>query len=363
MFNLLSNFAIDTFEPIAKWLAIGVVSLALVVGLLTFFVKKKLFLKIIKPMIFSLFVFLLVIGLTLLGMDIAKEYSESELGSKPMDTAKYLLIPFASFLFLILISTMIITIVYKKSSQEKINANVKMAFTICGIICLIALLVIGVLLGIYFNKIKDWYEGHNSAMLYVSSAIVVIAIVTLAIVFGKNKKPFNTRCIALAGITVAMSFGLSYIKLWRMPQAGSVTLLSLLPIMIFSNIYGTKKGVFVCFIYGVLQAIQDPWIIHPAQFLLDYAVAYSAIGLSGMFAEFKSFKKFPQVSFMLGGIVAGTLRFISHVLSGVFAFPSTDNPLIYSLGYNSTVLVEVALAIVAGVIVFSSKAFLKELEK
>jgi thiamine transporter len=148
-----------------------------------------------------------------------------------------------------------------------------------------------------------------------------------------------------------------------MPQAGSVTLLSLLPIMIFSNIYGTKKGVFVCFIYGVLQAIQDPWIIHPAQFLLDYAVAYSAIGLSGMFAEFKSFKKFPQVSFMLGGIVAGTLRFISHVLSGVFAFPSTDNPLIYSLGYNSTVLVEVALAIVAGVIVFSSKAFLKELEK
>ena len=168
----------------------------------------------------------------------------------------------------------------------------------------------------------------------------------------------------MAGITVAMSFGLSYIKLWEMPQGGSVTLMSLLPIMIFSYVYGTKKGVFVCFIYGVLQAIQDPWIIHPAQFLLDYPIAFAFIGLSGAFAKIKKLENLPQVSFLLGGILASVLRFLSHFLSGVFAFPSADmSPYIFSLAYNSFVFVDIAIVLIAGAIVFSSKAFMKELNK
>ncbi|MBR2384770.1 MAG: energy-coupled thiamine transporter ThiT, partial [Clostridia bacterium] len=68
---------------------------------------------------------------------------------------------------------------------------------------------------------------------------------------------------------VALSFALSYIKLFEMPQGGSVTLFSMLPIMLFSYIYGMKKGLLVGVIYGLLQAVQDPYIIHPAQFLLD----------------------------------------------------------------------------------------------
>ena len=164
-----------------------------------------------------------------------------------------------------------------------------------------------------------------------------------------------------------MSFGLSYVKIFEMPQGGSITLFSLLPIMIFSFIYGTKKGVFVCFIYGVLQAIQDPWIIHPAQFLLDYPVAFAAIGLSGAFAKIKVFEKLPQVSFLLGGILSASIRFFSHVLSGVFAFSSTYagdlNSWLYSLGYNSFVFIDMAIVLAIGVIVFSSKAFMNELKK
>jgi thiamine transporter len=136
--------------------------------------------------------------------------------------------------------------------------------------------------------------------------------------------------------------------------------------MIFSYVYGTKKGVLVCFIYGVLQAIQDPWLIHPAQFLLDYPVAFSAIGLSGAFANLKPFEKIPQASFLLGGILGGSFRFISHVLSGVFAFSTYAgelNPWIYSLGYNSFVFIDIAIALIAGALVFSSKTFMKELKK
>lgn len=163
-----------------------------------------------------------------------------------------------------------------------------------------------------------------------------------------------------------MSFALSYIKMWEMPQGGSITLASLLPLMIFSYMFGVKKGVFAGMIYGILQAIQDPWLIHPAQFLLDYPVAFAAIGLAGMFRNVKAFETKPQIAFALGGIVASLLRFLCHILSGVFAFSEyagDQNPWIYSMGYNSFVFIDIAIVIVVGVIVFSSKSFMTYVNK
>ena len=136
--------------------------------------------------------------------------------------------------------------------------------------------------------------------------------------------------------------------------------------MIFSYAYGTKKGILICFTYGILQAIQDPWLIHPAQFLLDYPVAFAAIGLTGIFSKMKVLEKLPQIAFLLGGILGSALRFLSHLLSGVFAFSTYAgdlNPWIYSMGYNSFVFVDIALVLVVGVILFSSKSFRNELFK
>ncbi len=366
MFNLLSGFAIDIFEPIAKWLAVGVVCAVLLSGILVFFLKRTIFPKFLKVSLFGLFVFLLLLGISCLGLEIGKKYSQAYADENDIDpkiNATYLLLPLTVLLTFLLASGIAVALTHKLSSTEKTKSNVKKTLSICGILDLLALVFVGVMLGLYFEKVKDWYDA-NQTVLYISSALVIIVVVALAVIFDKSDKPFNTRCIAMAGITVAMSFGLSYIKLWDMPQGGSVTLLSLLPIMIFSNVYGTKKGVFVCFLYGVLQAMQDPWLIHPAQFLLDYPVAFASVGLAGLFTGVKSLEKLPQISFMLGGVVAGTMRFISHVMSGVFAFPSTDmNPWLFSLAYNSYVFIDIALVIIAGVIVFSSKAFVKELKK
>ena len=63
-----------------------------------------------------------------------------------------------------------------------------------------------------------------------------------------------------------------------------------------------KKGVFVGFVYGTLQALQDPWIIHPAQFLLDSPIAFSAVGLAGLFRSFRPLQKATQIKFMLGAV-------------------------------------------------------------
>lgn len=367
MYNFLTNYAIDGFEPIAKWLALGVVIATLIVGIFIFATQRTLFPKFVKYATFGLFVFFLVLGLSCLIMEICKKYSQSyadENGIDPLIIAKYLLIPITCLLFLLLASAITLAIAQKKSKPENLKANVKKVVTVCGTICVLALVFVGVMMGVYFETVKEWYPTLNQAVLYVSSAIIIAVMVTLAFIFNKTEQPFDTRCIAMAGICVAMSFGLSYIKLWDMPQGGSVTLVSLLPIMIFSNIYGTKKGLFVCFLYGVLQSIQDPWIIHPAQFLLDYPIAFASVGVAGMFIEFKTFKNLPQVSFLLGGVVAGLLRFVCHVLSGVFAFATGDtNPWIFSLAYNSYVFVDIALVIAVGIGLFSSKAFLKEIKK
>ena len=166
---------------------------------------------------------------------------------------------------------------------------------------------------------------------------------------------------------VALSFCLSYIKLWDMPTGGSVTLVSLLPVMLFAFIYGTKKGLLVGLLYGTLQAIQDPWLIHPAQFLLDYPIAFSMICFAGLFTDLKLFENLPQLRFGLSALVAGAMRFVCHVLSGVFAFGAyandagATNHLTYSLVYNAYVFIDIALVIVAGIFILSSKSTAKQL--
>ena len=367
---LLSNYAIDIFMPIAKWVSVGVIATLIVIGLLVFLLKREKFLKYVKYALFGLLIYLLATGIAGLILEIAKSFNPNYVEENYMDrqaVTTYIFIPVTCLLVLFMATAIITAIVSKKSAPENVKANTKKAIAICGIVDLCALVGAGVLLAIYFEKVKEWYTTLNQPVLYISAGLVIIAIIVLAFILDDNDKSLDTRCLSLAGITVAMSFGLSYVKIFEMPQGGSVTLFSLLPIMIFSFIYGTRKGVFVCFIYGILQAIQDPWLVHPAQFLLDYPVAFSAIGLTGVFAKLKNFKSMPQISFLFGGIVAGAIRFLSHVLSGVFAFASTYagdvDSWLYSLGYNSFVFIDLAIVLAIGVIVFSSKSFMRELEK
>lgn len=374
--NLLSSYAIDVFLPIVKWIVIGIFLAVIITGVLFYALKREKFSSFVKTATLSLFPFLLAIGLACIIMEISKSFSQAYTDENWLDRkalVSYVLIPLSIFTALLLFSFITLFIVSKKSKPESKNKAIKKTLSICGIIDLVALIVSGITLAIYYDK-KFKNDGYynsttasvNQPVLYITAFILIITLIALCFLFDKDKKPLDTKCIATAGITVAMSFGLSYIKLFELPQGGTVTLFSLLPIMIFSYVYGTKKGVFVCFIYGVLQALQDPWIIHPAQFLLDYPVAFATIGLAGIFANVTKLETLPQLTFVLGGVFAGCMRFFSHVLSGVFAFSAYAeglNPWVYSLAYNSFVFVDIAIVLVVGTIVFSSKAFVKEMKK
>ena len=93
---------------------------------------------------------------------------------------------------------------------------------------------------------------------------MIIGAIALSILFDKNKFEFNSKIIARAGISIALSFILSYVALFKMPQGGTVTLASLLPLMLFAYAYGMKRGLVFGLVYGFLQSLQDPFIIHPA---------------------------------------------------------------------------------------------------
>lgn len=243
--------------------------------------------------------------------------------------------------------------------------------SVAGTFCA-ALIALIVCLAVYFaSGAAEENNGATitpteNAVLYVCAAAIVLAIAAVAFVFGRNEKNgFDSKSIAYAAVCIASSFALSYIKLWSMPQGGSLTLASLLPLMIYSYMFGVRKGVLAGLVYGILQAVQDPWLIHPAQFLLDYPVAFAGIGIAGIFIKIKKLDKLPQVQFALGAVIASVLRFACHVLSGVFAFSeysTLDNVWLYSLGYNSYVFVDVIIVIVVGALMFSVKSFNKQIK-
>ena len=372
MFNLLSAAGdiLDVAEPIVVWVTVAIVAAIAVAGVILLFAKKGAAAKFFKYASLSFLVYALVAGIFMLALNIAKYYG-ADGKYTGTEIVSYVFIPILVTLCLILVGAVVSFVLLKKNPK-----TAKIFSVVAAVICAVSLVVTLVLIAVYFgnNIAGDGYytEGYgelNSVALYVSAAILVVGAIVAAFVIDKDKSAFDTRTIAFAGVAVALSFALSYVKLWEMPQGGSVTLASMLPVMLFAYVYGIKKGLIVGLIYGILQAVQDPYIVHPAQFLLDYPVAFAMVGFAGAFKGVKIFEKSPQIKFALSAAVAAVLRFVSHVLSGVFAFGAyaldlgKNNFFLYSLAYNSFVFIDLLIVIVAGVILFSSKGFVNELSK
>lgn len=218
---------------------------------------------------------------------------------------------------------------------------------------------------------KNWLTNDDvqSVALYIGGILAFLFLLGIAFFCGKKERQgFDAKAVTYAAICIAMSFALSFLRIARLPQGGSITPASLLPLMLYAYMFGVKKGVFAGFTYGLLQAFQDPAVLHPAQFLLDYPLAFAWIGLAGLFSQTKTLEKFPRLSFAFGATIAGLGRFFMHFLSGTFAFgvfapegtPAALYSFLYQAGY---VLPDLAIAAAVGVLLFSSKTFIKEAKK
>ena len=92
------------------------------------------------------------------------------------------------------------------------------------------------------------------------TVVLLIALLALgaALYAGARKTRWDSRRIANAAMCVAISFILSCIRLYKMPQGGSITPASMLPLIAFSLAGGPLQGVLIGCAYGMLELIQDP---------------------------------------------------------------------------------------------------------
>ena len=181
---------------------------------------------------------------------------------------------------------------------------------------------------------------------------VLIACAAALFAIARNRQKWTPQMLANAAICMALSFVLSYIRLFKMPQGGSITPASLLPILAFAYYYGSIPGLVVGIAYGFLQMIQDPWIVGAVQAALDYPLAFGCIVFAGVIGSMQRKHGWNELAGWLGGVAAAGLgRFICHVLSGVVFFAeyaegSGLSPMVYSLSYNSFVFVDIAICFV-----------------
>ena len=181
---------------------------------------------------------------------------------------------------------------------------------------------------------------------------VLLAVGIALIMIARSKQKWTPQMMANAAICMALSFVLSYIRLFKLPQGGSVTPASLLPIIAFAYYYGSVPGLVVGIAYGFLQMIQDPWIVGAVQAVLDYPLAFGCIAFAGVAGDLNRKKGLNELVSWIGGVaMVGLGRFICHVLSGVVFFAeyaegSGLSPLVYSLSYNSFVFVDLAICLV-----------------
>ena len=180
----------------------------------------------------------------------------------------------------------------------------------------------------------------------------------------------KTRIMVEGALMIALATVLSMIKILRMPFGGSVTLLSMLPLVVMSYRHGLRWGLLTSFVHSILQLVMGfsnvgycPTLLSQIGcILLDYVLAFTALGLADLFA-----KPFTN---RIAGVAVGTavvcaLRFICSWLSGILLWGEYQSyydwakgmPLwLYSLVYNGNYMLPETVITVIGAVVLVKTA-------
>lgn len=168
----------------------------------------------------------------------------------------------------------------------------------------------------------------------------------------KNGKKFTLRCVCEGAVMVALAQILGYLKLYEMPQGGSVTP-AMLPLMVFCVRWGFGPGLAACTLFGLLQLLLDGaytwgWV----SIFFDYLIAFGVLGAAGLCRKCRG-------NLLIGSVVGCIARFLSHLVSGVLYVRGmtdleiygvkTASPWIYSAVYNGAyMLPTMVLTVVLG---------------
>jgi thiamine transporter len=165
-----------------------------------------------------------------------------------------------------------------------------------------------------------------------------------------EKKRNNTLFLVEVAVFSALAYlldfvsGLLSLKIW--PQGGSISI-AMIPVFLMAFRWGIKGGLLSGFLLGLLQVILGtPQILTIVQALLDYGIAFTVIGLAGIFSNqikngLENKNKAKWITYVvLGTFLGSALRYLAAVLSGIVFFahyaPEGQPIEIYSLIYNGT---------------------------
>lgn len=146
-------------------------------------------------------------------------------------------------------------------------------------------------------------------MLCILAGIILFVAALAFAGKGSEKKKMSTRQLVFCAMAMALAFVTSYIKIFTLPWGGSVTLCSMLFIVLVANWYGVQTGILVGLAYGILQFIQEPYVLSFFQVCCDYILAFAALGVAGFFAK-------SSHGLVKGYIAAVIARGAFHALGG-----------------------------------------------
>ena len=172
-----------------------------------------------------------------------------------------------------------------------------------------------------------------------------------------KKSKLTLRCLCEAAIMIALAQILGYLKLYELPQGGSITL-SMLPIFLFCSRWGFGPGMLASFAFSLLQLFLDGAYAWSWQSMLgDYIFAFTVLGFAGLFSK----KRF---GFFYGTLLGSALRFLVHYVVGATVWgeymPETffgmtmTSPWFYSALYNGSYMVlDCALVLLGMCVLFT----------
>ncbi|RKD33249.1 energy-coupled thiamine transporter ThiT [Lacrimispora algidixylanolytica] len=199
----------------------------------------------------------------------------------------------------------------------------------------------------FLNYSADKAEYMLTTAGYIA-VILLLAVVFLGFQFfskpNQTTPHIRTQRLVYCAGAMALSLVTSLIKFASLPFGGSITLFSMLFICLIGYVFGVRTGIMTGVAYGILQFIMNPYIFAPIQVLLDYPLAFGALGLSGLFRN----KKHGLIAGYITGVIG---RYLFHVISGYIFFasyaPEGTNSMIYILVYNATyILPELIVTII-----------------
>ena len=171
-----------------------------------------------------------------------------------------------------------------------------------------------------------------------------------------QKTHLHLRALCEGAILVAIAQVLGYIKLYEMPNGGSINF-SMLPIFLYCARWGFARGMLASFAFSCLQFLFDGgFAISWVSIIGDYILAYTVLGFAGAFYKMKG-------GLFIGTVVGSFARWVVNHIVGATVWaeymPETffnmtmTTPWFYSAIYNGFyIAVSMALCLVVEALLY-----------